>query len=224
MRSLRFADLPILVKLAFAPAFAVIVLALVSGGAFYSEQQQAKTLDHVVEHDMIVSTKLSGVTKRITAAHLEIYELLTQEARAGAAPPDQADKVKQLLANVDGIKKDLDTLRPEIPADQLPIAIAKCNTGKSTTDCSNLIIGGKNLAVASAEYEYYFTPNWGIGTFVDAGDAFSAFGDYKTHIGTGFGLRWRSPVGMVRADLGFPVNDPEGRHGVQQHLIIGPDL
>ena len=116
------------------------------------------------------------------------------------------------------------TVGPPLPADQLPIAIAKCNTGKSTTDCNNLIIGGKNLAVASAEYEYYFTPNWGIGTFVDAGDAFSAFGDYKTHIGTGFGLRWRSPVGMVRADLGFPVNDPEGRHGVQLHLIIGPDL
>jgi hypothetical protein len=29
---------------------------------------------------------------------------------------------------------------------------------------------------------------------------------------------------MVRADLGFPVNDPEGRHGVQLHLVIGPDL
>lgn len=116
------------------------------------------------------------------------------------------------------------TVGPPLPADQLPIAIAKCNAGKSTTDCGNLIIGGKNLAVASAEYEYYFTPNWGIGTFVDAGDAFSAFGDFKTHIGTGFGLRWRSPVGMVRADLGFPINDPEGRHGVQLHLIIGPDL
>ncbi|HEX7914860.1 autotransporter assembly complex family protein [Rudaea sp.] len=116
------------------------------------------------------------------------------------------------------------TVGPPLPANELPIAIAKCNTGKSTTDCNNLIIGGKNLAVASAEYEYYFTPNWGIGAFVDAGDAFSAFGDYKTHIGTGLGLRWRSPVGMVRADLGFPVNDPEGRSGVQLHLIIGPDL
>ncbi|MBS0590160.1 MAG: outer membrane protein assembly factor [Proteobacteria bacterium] len=116
------------------------------------------------------------------------------------------------------------TVGPPLPANLLPIALAKCAAGRSTTDCNNLIVGGKSLAVASAEYEYYFTPNWGIGTFVDAGDAFSAFGDFKTHIGTGFGLRWRSPVGMVRADLGFPVNDPEGRHGVQLHLIIGPDL
>jgi hypothetical protein len=29
---------------------------------------------------------------------------------------------------------------------------------------------------------------------------------------------------MVRVDLGVPVADPEGRHGVQLHLVIGPDL
>jgi translocation and assembly module TamA len=87
-----------------------------------------------------------------------------------------------------------------------------------------LIVGGEDLAIASAEYEYYFTRNWGVATFVDAGDAFTGFGNFRTRIGTGIGLRWRSPVGMLRADLGTPVHDPDGRHGIELHLVIGPDL
>ena len=87
-----------------------------------------------------------------------------------------------------------------------------------------LVVGGRDLAVASAEYEYYFTRNWGVATFVDAGDAFSGFGNFRTRVGSGVGLRWRSPVGMVRADIGVPVHDPDGKTGFELHLVIGPDL
>jgi translocation and assembly module TamA len=89
---------------------------------------------------------------------------------------------------------------------------------------NGLIIGGQDLVVGSAEYEYYFTRNWGAAVFIDAGDAFTGFNTYKTHIGSGVGLRYRSPVGMIRVDLGTPINDPEGRTGVELHLTIGPDL
>jgi len=91
-------------------------------------------------------------------------------------------------------------------------------------DENGLVLGGQDLVVASAEYEYYFKPNWGIATFVDAGDAFSGFANFKTRVGAGVGLRWRSPVGMVRVDLGVPVHDPYGASGVQLHVVIGPDL
>ena len=91
-------------------------------------------------------------------------------------------------------------------------------------NANGLVVGGEEILVASAEYEYYFKPNWGIATFVDTGDAFTGFGNFKTRIGTGIGLRWRSPVGMLRADIGVPVNDPFGQTGIQLHLIIGPDL
>ncbi len=85
------------------------------------------------------------------------------------------------------------------------------------------VIGGQNIAVASAEYEYYFKPNWGIATFVDTGDAFSNTSKFDLKIGAGVGVRWRSPVGMVRVDLGVPIGD---RHasGVELHIVIGPDL
>jgi translocation and assembly module TamA len=84
------------------------------------------------------------------------------------------------------------------------------------------VIGGKNLLVASTEVEHYFTRNWGMAAFVDAGNAFSGT-NYSPRIGTGLGVRWLSPVGMIRVDLGTPINDQQ-RHGVELHLVIGPDL
>jgi translocation and assembly module TamA len=114
------------------------------------------------------------------------------------------------------------TIGPPLPEDQVPIALARCATHPDQ-ECQELIVGGKYLAVVSAEYEYYFKPNWGIATFIDTGDAFSDFSDYRQKTGVGFGVRWRSPVGMVRVDLGFPVHDDE-HHGVELHVVIGPDL
>ncbi|MDB5445159.1 MAG: methyl-accepting chemotaxis protein McpA [Phenylobacterium sp.] len=119
MKSLRFADLSMVVKMAVAPAFAVVVLALVAGGAYFGQQQQAKVLDHVVQHDMAVSLKLAAIAKRITAAHLAIYELLTEEASAGTAATDVDSKVKAMLAEVDTLRSDMNALRPEIPKEQM---------------------------------------------------------------------------------------------------------
>lgn len=84
------------------------------------------------------------------------------------------------------------------------------------------VVGGEQLAVASAEYEHYFSPNWGAAAFVDAGDAFTG-GNFDLKVGAGLGLRWRSPVGLVRVDLGTPIGDRYAS-GVELHVIIGPDL
>jgi translocation and assembly module TamA len=84
------------------------------------------------------------------------------------------------------------------------------------------VIGGDSLIIASATLEHYFTPRWGIATFLDAGNAFNGAA-VQAKVGTGIGVRWRSPVGMIRVDVGTPVNDAQ-RHGVELHLVIGPDL
>ncbi|GAB2565219.1 outer membrane protein assembly factor [Dyella jejuensis] len=84
------------------------------------------------------------------------------------------------------------------------------------------VIGGNSLVIASATVEHYFTPHWGVATFIDAGNAFNGT-NVQPKLGTGVGVRWRSPVGLIRVDLGTPVNDAQ-RHGVELHLVIGPDL
>ena len=85
-----------------------------------------------------------------------------------------------------------------------------------------LVVGGERLLVGSATIEHYFTRNWGMAAFVDSGDAFNGT-DFHARTGAGIGLRWRSPVGMVRVDVGVPINNPY-YHGAQLHIVIGPDL
>ena len=84
------------------------------------------------------------------------------------------------------------------------------------------VIGGRNLLVASTEVEHYFTRNWGMAAFVDAGNAFNGT-DYRPQLGAGLGVRWLSPVGMIRVDVGVPVHNAHA-NGFQLHVVIGPDL
>lgn len=84
------------------------------------------------------------------------------------------------------------------------------------------VIGGKYLTVASVEVEHYFLPKWGAAVFVDAGDAYSS--SFDANVGAGIGLRWRSPVGIVRLDVAVPVKTDEEDRGVRLHVVIGPDL
>ena len=83
------------------------------------------------------------------------------------------------------------------------------------------VAGGKYLAVGSFEYEKHLFGDFGVAAFVDAGNAFSA-GNFDLAAGVGVGLRWRSPVGLVRVDLAQPVAG-EG-DGLRLHLTIGPEL
>lgn len=85
---------------------------------------------------------------------------------------------------------------------------------------AGLATGGKNLVVGSAEYERMFSRSWGAAVFVDAGNAFNEINEGAS-VGAGVGMRWRSPVGMVRLDVahGF-----DARDAFQLHISIGPDL
>ncbi len=86
----------------------------------------------------------------------------------------------------------------------------------------NRVIGGEGLLVGSTEVEHYFTRNWGMAAFVDAGNAFTGT-DYSPRVGAGLGVRWLSPVGMIRFDVAVPVGD-KNEHGIHLHVVIGPDL
>lgn len=68
---------------------------------------------------------------------------------------------------------------------------------------NDAIVGGKYLLTASAEYQYYFRPPWGVAVFYDVGNAADKVGDLKPKSGFGVGARWRSPVGPINVDLAY---------------------
>lgn len=79
------------------------------------------------------------------------------------------------------------------------------------------IVGGKYLLTASAEYQYWFRPPWGVAVFYDAGNAADTLGDLEPKSGFGVGARWRSPVGPINVDVAYGHATKE----VRLHFSLG---
>lgn len=67
----------------------------------------------------------------------------------------------------------------------------------------NAVVGAPTLLVGSIEYDHYFDERWGMGVFVDAGDAAESFGDMSMNVGYGVGARVRTPAGPLFLDLAY---------------------
>lgn len=65
------------------------------------------------------------------------------------------------------------------------------------------VVGGRYLAVASAEYTHWFDEKWGMAAFIDAGDAADQRRGFSLATGYGVGARWKSPVGPLAVDLAY---------------------
>jgi translocation and assembly module TamA len=83
------------------------------------------------------------------------------------------------------------------------------------------VIGGRHLAVASAEYELQVRRDWALAVFYDAGNAFDT-DEARLARGAGLGVRWLSPVGPLRVDLASALSEPGTP--LRLHLTLGPDM
>lgn len=84
------------------------------------------------------------------------------------------------------------------------------------------LTGGQILAVGSAEYNYEFKPGFRGAVFTDVGNAYDKDFETDTKVGVGVGIRWASPVGVVRVDVAAGVT--EDSIPVRLHLFIGSPL
>ncbi|UGQ46875.1 autotransporter assembly complex protein TamA [Massilia endophytica] len=64
-------------------------------------------------------------------------------------------------------------------------------------------VGGRYLATASAEYQYWFKPEWGAAVFYDAGNAADSLTNIHPKSGYGVGARYKSPVGPINVDFAY---------------------
>ena len=84
------------------------------------------------------------------------------------------------------------------------------------------LFGGRYLAVGSAEWQRPIVwkgemTDWESTLFVDAGAVADHPSDLHARVGVGAGLRWRSPVGPVQADLAWGVQ----AKALRLHLRLG---
>ena len=84
------------------------------------------------------------------------------------------------------------------------------------------LTGGQILAVGSAEYNYEFKPGFRGAVFSDVGNAYDKDFTTDTKIGVGAGIRWASPVGVVRVDVAAGVTEED--IPIRLHFFIGSPL
>ncbi len=85
-------------------------------------------------------------------------------------------------------------------------------------------IGGRSLLELSGEVRVRITETIGAVAFVDAGTVYSSsVPDFSEtlRIGAGPGLRYFSPIGPLRLDVGFPLNPRDSDDTWQLYISIG---
>jgi translocation and assembly module TamA len=94
----------------------------------------------------------------------------------------------------------------------------------SGIDDDPFIVGGAGLIEGSGELRYRFGESWGAVGFVDTGyvTETSGFGgetDLRT--GAGLGVRYYTPIGVLRGDLAAPLNRRPDDSPVALYIGIG---
>jgi translocation and assembly module TamA len=79
------------------------------------------------------------------------------------------------------------------------------------------VVGGRRVVVGSVEYTRWIGEGWGLATFLDAGDAWDNGVRFDPALGYGVGVRVRSPIGPIRADLAYG----ERVSGWRVHFSVG---
>ena len=79
------------------------------------------------------------------------------------------------------------------------------------------IVGGRRYAVAGAEYTHWLGESWGLAAFVDAGNAWDDTTFVKAALGAGVGVRFRTPIGPIRADIAYG----EETRAFRLHFSVG---
>jgi len=89
-------------------------------------------------------------------------------------------------------------------------------------DSTGKVIGGRYLLTGSLEYEHRFLEKWSGAVFADFGNAFNSFQHIGLEYSVGTGVRWLSPVGLIRVDVGVGISRAD--YPVHLHIVAGPDL
>ena len=109
-------------------------------------------------------------------------------------------------------------------------AVCATNSTDATTHC-RIPLGGLSLWESSAEVRFQVLGNFGAVVFADASDVQPdrTLALDSPHLSTGFGVRYKTPVGPIRADLGYRVRGmqtaggtPDASEGVPGTIYGAP--
>ncbi|MDD7805474.1 MAG: autotransporter assembly complex protein TamA [Endozoicomonas sp. (ex Botrylloides leachii)] len=91
----------------------------------------------------------------------------------------------------------------------------------SPVDKDGNLTGGRYMTVGSIEYNYLLAPKWRLASFIDTGTVTNNYKD-KWAVGTGFGIRWVTPIGQLKLDIACAIKE-QGKPW-QFHFTMASEL
>ncbi len=108
----RFADLPLLVKIGIAPAFAMLMLVLALACALWSQQRQLAVLSAVLAEDNARGL-VEDSAKSVAAASDELYHCHSCQANGGTAAVQAG--LSEVLAQLGTAREELGEVQASVP-------------------------------------------------------------------------------------------------------------
>jgi len=110
---------------------------------------------------------------------------------------------------------------------QRPVPVCSNPSNPATCTLISVPVGGRMLAIVNSEGRFPIPLKSGLGgvVFYDGGNVYSAvnfrqfYNNYTNSIG--FGIRYHTPVGPIRIDIGHNLNSPPGVNATQYFVTLG---
>jgi translocation and assembly module TamA len=144
---------------------------------------------------------------------------ISAEANLSAQSCDPSPIVNRFFAGGAGSNRGFGSreLSPLLPLSNQPLTPTQAagslvsNLGLPGASVGYVVpIGGNGILDASLELRWTFAREWVLAFFIDAGfvsyGAFSLNDLSTTQVALGIGLRYRTPVGLLRIDFGYRLN------------------
>lgn len=116
MKFRRFSDIPLLFKVGFPPAFALLMLSAVAAVALGSQQRQTLVLASVIANESL-RQQIAMDAEHIAVANGVLYQVLATQAAGGSAAAGQA-VLRQVGDKIASVRENLQALRPRLSPGQ----------------------------------------------------------------------------------------------------------
>ena len=135
MKRIRIVDLPMIVKIGFAPALAMVMMVLLSTSSVHMLQEQIKAVEAYNQNEIPLTRGIQDLVLTVDDVQNHMLSLITAKL-TGAPPVDIEAQRAALVANLTRSAQEAQALREKAPDEQKTLLVV---VAEGHNDSANLI-------------------------------------------------------------------------------------